>query len=224
MTFGSTFGRVFSPTFQPSSQAAVDTNWWLAGGIAAANCIAAYQPKGAASYAASLVNLNNPGTRNLTNTGTDPSWDSTNGWTTANSAGLTMGNWVFDTSHDYSWICKLTVSLTGNSGYPISTVYNYAINVQTRIALFQTIYRDTQKNNNLTGTQSGTFAVTRYGAYKDGSALSTYTASQINSTKEVKIIWDASSGIRLDIKAWALYQIDITSTYLSALTTAMNAL
>ncbi len=36
--------------------------WWLAGGIPAENCIAAYQPKGAASYAASKVNLANPGT------------------------------------------------------------------------------------------------------------------------------------------------------------------
>ena len=57
MTFGSTFGRTFSPTFQPSSQAAANASWWLAGGIAAANCVAAWRAKGAASYAASKVNL-----------------------------------------------------------------------------------------------------------------------------------------------------------------------
>ena len=223
MTFGSTFGRTFSPTFQPSSQAAA-TSWWLAGGISASDCIAAYQPKGAASYAASLININNPGTRNLTNTGIDPSWDATNGWTVVKGAGLTMGNWAFDLGHDYSFICNLTVSLTGESGVPIYTAYNFAIMVQTRSANFQTIYRDTQKNNTIAGTQSGVFAVTRYGAYKDAVALATYSASQINSTKEVQIIWNGSTGIQLDIKAWALYQIDITSTYLSALTTAMNAL
>jgi hypothetical protein len=207
-----------------SVKRAAATSWWLAGGISASDCIAAYQPKGAASYAASLININNPGTRNLTNTGIDPSWDATNGWTVVKGAGLTMGNWAFDLGHDYSFICNLTVSLTGESGYPIYTAYNYAIVVQSRLNNFQTIYRDTQRINTIYGTQSGVFAITRYGAYKDAVALSTYSASQINSTKEVQIIWDGSTGIQLDIKAWALYQIDITSTYLSALTTAMNAL
>lgn len=53
--------------------------WWLSGGIAAANCIAAYQPKGAANYAASLVNLANPGTYNAY-AGNAPDWDASHGW------------------------------------------------------------------------------------------------------------------------------------------------
>jgi len=39
-----------------------DKPWWLAGGIPASACIAAYQAKGASSYEASKVNLANPGT------------------------------------------------------------------------------------------------------------------------------------------------------------------
>ena len=35
--------------------------WWLSGGIAAADCWAAYQPKGAASFAASKLDLNGGG-------------------------------------------------------------------------------------------------------------------------------------------------------------------
>ena len=56
--------------------------WWLSGGIAAANCIAAYQPKGAASLAASYVNLASPGTYNLTIPPgmTAPTWDTSYGW------------------------------------------------------------------------------------------------------------------------------------------------
>jgi len=53
--------------------------WWLAGGISAANCIAAYQPIGAADYAASKVNLANPGTYDATE-GVAPDWDDVNGW------------------------------------------------------------------------------------------------------------------------------------------------
>lgn len=79
MTFGSIFGRTFSPTFQPKSQA-VASSWWLAGGIAAANCIAAYQPKGAADYAASKVNLANVGTHTLVDYTTYPDWYADTGW------------------------------------------------------------------------------------------------------------------------------------------------
>ena len=80
MAFASNFGRILSPTFQPNSQAKKAGDWWLAGGIDPDDCIAAYQPKGAASYAASKVNLANPGTYDLTN-GNDPSWSASTGWT-----------------------------------------------------------------------------------------------------------------------------------------------
>jgi hypothetical protein len=53
-------------------------NWWEAGG--ATGCIAAYQAKGAASYAASKINLANPGTYDLTE-GSAPSWATGTGWT-----------------------------------------------------------------------------------------------------------------------------------------------
>ncbi len=90
MTFGSSFGRVFSPTFQPSSQAAAAAGggWWDLNG-ALSSCIVAYQAKGAASYAASKVNLANAGTYNATDDGTNyPAWNTSTGWT-------------FDGSNDY---------------------------------------------------------------------------------------------------------------------------
>lgn len=54
--------------------------WWLAGGISAGDCLAAYQAKGAASLAASYSNLNNPGTNDAT-LGVAPSWAAGTGWT-----------------------------------------------------------------------------------------------------------------------------------------------
>lgn len=58
----------------------VASSWWLAGGVSAASCVAAYQAKGAASYAASLSNLNDPGTRGLYSVNTTPSWSAATGW------------------------------------------------------------------------------------------------------------------------------------------------
>jgi len=62
-----------------NSQRRVAGDWWLSGGIDPANCIAAYQPIGAADYATSKVNLANPGTHDATE-GVAPDWDAVNGW------------------------------------------------------------------------------------------------------------------------------------------------
>ena len=61
------------------SKRSVSVPWWLLGGIAAADCVAAYQPKGAASYSASKVNLVNPGTNDAAD-GNAPGWSTENGW------------------------------------------------------------------------------------------------------------------------------------------------
>lgn len=62
-------------------RAAAAVPWWLSGGILAAQCRAAYQPKGAASYAASKVNLNQPGTNDAIDGAAFPSWAAGTGWT-----------------------------------------------------------------------------------------------------------------------------------------------
>lgn len=53
--------------------------WWLAGGISAASCVAAYAAKGAASQAASYTNLANPGTYDAAS-GIAPTFDTATGW------------------------------------------------------------------------------------------------------------------------------------------------
>ena len=56
-----------------AKRAAPASNWWPS------SAIAAWQAKGAASQAASYVNLVSPGTHDLT-PGVAPTWDSANGW------------------------------------------------------------------------------------------------------------------------------------------------
>ena len=59
--------------------------WYLSGGISAENCIAAYQPKGAASFAASKINIANPGTHDLTDGVAQVTFDTAVGWTSTNA-------------------------------------------------------------------------------------------------------------------------------------------
>ena len=56
--------------------------WWLTSGVVAANCFGAYRGKGAGTYAASKVNLNQPGTNDLedTTTPSPPDWSNALGW------------------------------------------------------------------------------------------------------------------------------------------------
>jgi len=62
-------------------KASVAIPWYLSGGIASANCIAAYQAKGAASLAASKVNLVNSLLYPLVASASDPTFDTSTGWT-----------------------------------------------------------------------------------------------------------------------------------------------
>jgi hypothetical protein len=90
MTIGSNiFGRsgIFrSAIFGGAGGAPPAVPWYLSGGIVAANCIVAYTPKGAASYAASKDNNAAPGnglpdgTYDATDGATAPAWDAVNAW------------------------------------------------------------------------------------------------------------------------------------------------
>lgn len=79
------------------AQGAAASPWWLAGG--APTPVAAYQPIGAASLAASYVNLANPGTYNAA-PGVAPTWAAATGWTFNGStqyltAGIVLfGGWT----------------------------------------------------------------------------------------------------------------------------------
>jgi len=75
--------------------------WYLSGGVAAANCVAAYQPQGAASFAASLLDLTGNGNHAVDPGGAaTPAWDAVNGWKGASGDYLTTG---LIPASDHSW-------------------------------------------------------------------------------------------------------------------------
>ena len=89
-------------TYAPAAAA---VPWWLTGGISAANCIAAYQPKGAADYAASKVNLAKPGTYDAADGTAYPTWSAAAGWIAATTGYLTTGITV-STNTSWSFIAR----------------------------------------------------------------------------------------------------------------------
>ena len=93
---------------------ASEANWWEAGG--ATGCVAAYQPKGAASQAASYVNLANPGTYDAA-PGNAPTWNTATGWAFNGSNQYLTTGVVPDGS--YSVAIRFAACSTNNDGYLI---------------------------------------------------------------------------------------------------------
>lgn len=93
---------------------------FLAGGIAAANCVAFYAPKGARSYAESKINLANPGTYDAINGLAYPSWDSVNGWL-FNRESATYLKTLIVPETGWSMIIKFSGMLQGASHYLVGS-------------------------------------------------------------------------------------------------------
>lgn len=110
MAFAPVFRPTFPATFDRSQPAAAAADWWV---VAGKTTVAAYQPKGAASLAASYVNLANPGTYDATPV-TAPGWSSGNGWefTAANSHYLSSG--ITPTSSSWTVLVRYS-GVTGDN-------------------------------------------------------------------------------------------------------------
>ena len=231
MTFGSTFGRVFSPTFQPKSTAAAASGWWLAGGIAAANCIAAYQPKGAASLAASYVNLANPGTYDATE-GTAPTFDTSIGWTFSAASNQYLRTGVTpENDQTWSMIARFSGHTTNGQAMCGSIALNGAVG-------FRMFPRRGVANNMVwnNGTQiasgerqsEGIMAIAGANAFFDGTSYGT-TGGWSGATPIETYIGAQNFGGSPDryytgvIEALAIYDVDITS-YIASLGAAINLL
>jgi hypothetical protein len=235
MTFSPTFGRTFSPTFQPKSQAAVaGGGWWLTGGIAAANCIAAYQPKGAVDITASYVNLANPDTYNLT-VGNAPAFNTATGWTFNGTGNYLITGIIPENDQTWSMIVKFSgvTSQNGLVGCEYGTNSRFYVYPRRSAAGDDHIFGNGGFLATGARIAEGVMAVAGANCYLNGSL-----EGQVNSTwggtgRKITIgglnVSADANGVAVTytcdgtIPSMAIYDIDISS-YVAGLTTAMAAL
>ena len=226
MTFASSFGRVLSPTFQPKSQA-VGGKWWLAGNINPANCVAAYQPKGAASYAASLIDLSGSG-HNATKAPNDPDWDATNGWTfdIANSERLSTGVPV---NSGYSAIVRFTGA--GDGLRSVFGAYYAAGGIYGSYDIVPNRYSKVYYCNTSVAPQcvNGVLALAGNKGYRNGTK-ETESASPkdtyiyplcIGASSNAGNYYQGWSG---SVQSFSLYNVILTDIQVALVSTAMAAL
>ena len=231
MTFSSNFGRTFSPTFQPKSQA-VSGGWWLAGGIPTSNCIAAYQSKGAASYAASKVNLANSGTHDLSDGTAYPSWNASTGWTFTKASSQYL---ISDINPAAGNSTIVRVANASTSSGIIYGGFTYSSGVGMNAEYVEILSygttrfgkgRNSADNSGILA--SGCYAIVGYKCYKNADLKVTIDGVWDGGTIYPLHIGRRNGNTAIvyfggDILAFATYNIDI-STYISSLATAMNAL
>lgn len=206
--------------------------WWLAGGIGPANCVAAYQAKSAASYAASKVNLANAGTYDAVDViGETTAWDATNGWKRiSNDGGLDTG--ILPTSSGWSLIIRFSNVTSGTNGYSYiigktETGKTMAIG---SVESNQHAYYNSGKLRLGENINIGVMAIAGQTGYLNGSSEGTIPTSWSGvSTKSLYLmicngLGDANLPPTIYVQAAAVYNATLTADQVSALTTAMNAL
>ena len=205
------------------------SGWWLAGGISAANCVAAYQAKGAASYAASKVNLANPGTYNAADGEAYPTWDDTNGWKFVSASQQYLKTGITPNNMNWSAIIRLSNVPVGDQwAFGYYTTQGFGLEPRFKpSAIISTCYYNGGLVYSYADRESGIWAIAKNQGYYNGSPDGT-TWSQSTHTAGEVWIGDVSGIYRRYfggyIQAFALYNATITAEQVSALTTAINAL
>ena len=224
---GSIYGSMGRLGVGKQTSAAVP--WWLSGGISAANCIAAYQPKGAADLAASYVNLANPGTYNAA-PGVAPTWDAVNGWVFNGASQYLVSGIIAAAGYSmivqFSGVVENKVNkLCGCNAPGSKSRFLISTNINLNNITYQ--YGHDAKLV-IPSTASGCLAITPAAGYRNGISETTFSGLwtgtgieiHIGATKEdAGVIYGQSN-----IQALAIYNTTLTAPQVAALTAAMTAL
>ena len=237
MTFGSTFGRTFSPTFQPHSLKKGGGWWDLNGTIA--SCVAAYQPKGAASYAASKTNLANPGTYDATDGAAYPTFNTSTGWSFNGSSQYLKTNYVPSAGANLSVFAR--ANQLANGANTINTIvgmcaasspYNgVLLRLYAKDGSYYNRYVNDGVSSLITTQTTGDHVIGVAGreGFLDGTSEATFSdETQAFPAYDLYIgATHYSSTIQFfygSIYAVSIYEGVLTTAQISSLTTAMAAL
>lgn len=211
------------------------STWWDLNGTIT-SCVAAYQPKGAASYAASKVNLTGNSTYDATvRLDEEPDWDTTSGWKFDKTNTESLNVPLTPTNQSYSIICRF--SDVGASGVSRLFGIGNTNNSNPRL-IFLPAYNS--KHHYMHGSSligygseltSGIVAIAGSDGYLGGSDevnLGTWSGSYydagITIGAQTYSQYSNEYHITAYIQAFALYNAVLTPTQIGNLTTAMNAL
>lgn len=232
MTLGGFPGGIYGGIGQLGARAqAGPLPWYLSGGIAAGNCMAAYAPKGAASAAAALVNLVTPGTYDLTvakDLDVPFAWDATNGFK-LNYDALATGIDMSGTNKQWSIVMRFSNASNVCILFGIQNEYTVNFNKTGSSSAYNSGPAAAGKTLP-SWVDSGVISIAGNKLYLDAAEVGTFLAgANITMTNfalggryNTNGTWDVVS--RLYIQAAAMYNTPITAAQVAAVSAAMAAL
>jgi hypothetical protein len=202
-------------------------NWWWAVGGIAEICIGAYQPMGAASLAASYINLANP--TNNAAPGSAPSFDTAVGWTFSDTHWL--GTNIIAAAN-YSMIGRFSGTTARASGHCVMGCGSLSTNrlyVLPGLDVSNRAFGYGLHKSFAGAVDNGVMAIAGENCYYNG-AVDGVTAGSITSGElEIQFgrRWKGSGfdfPLNGNIQAAAIYSAVLTAPQVAALTTAINNL
>jgi len=198
--------------------------WWMAAGVTP---IAAYQAKGAASYAASKVNLAQPGTYDATE-GVAPSWDAATGWSfLKTSAQYLLALVPYPGNQTYSAVVRFSDADTSNTN-PIIASSETDTNMVIGNRWNPGVYLIGQGNSFITpapALTAGVLGVAGRSCYLNGLSVGDVPAKI--ATNSSLVTFGRFFGIGYgtsSIHAVAIYSAALNAAQMAAVSAAMAAL
>lgn len=192
------------------------SKWWLSGGIAGANCVGAYQPKGAPNTFSANMNLANPGEAI---TDYYHNWSREKGYSSyvdRTTLLVPTSSWSaivrIDNRGLESWTWPLLSYTTAGDirfGFCTNSVNTYFYNCTPGVG-----------NYLVGGSLTGCLGIAGNKAYANGSEIGTISGTPGTATGVIRIF----GGNTFNTIAAAIYNTTISVTQIAALTVAMNAL
>ena len=207
--------------------------WYLSGGITLAQCVAAYQPKGAADFATSKINLNSPGTHNLTDGAAAPTWASATGWSFVTASSQYLVSDITPPDGTYSYIIQYS-NASSNPGrlFGMLAVTAGQLYIQPNQGGVNVQYQNgSGAANSAAGTQpTGNAAIANLACYRNGVADGSIGSGAYSGA--MRAIWiggqnnggTGASFITGDILSFAVYNITLSAAQVAAVAAAMAAL
>lgn len=206
--------------------------WYLAGGVAAANCVAAYLAKGAASFAVSKVNLANPGTYDLADGTTPyiaPTWNATDGWIFVNANNTVLKPGFYPSSTSWSGIARFT-GVVSSSSAPFGSYTNSSSNFSLFPTSTTNRYYGNGGNLTIAGTKSaGVMGLAGNKCYFDGAEETGTIGAGTIPAFNIGVGCYATNSTTfsvstIKVQALAFYNATLSASQMAAITVAMQAL
>lgn len=216
---------------QMSAWPAVSGNWWepTTGSF---TCVAAYQAKGAASQAASVINLANPGTYDLTApTGDPPSFNTSDGWTFDGVNDFYYTNVTPANDQTWSMIVRFSNCAVGYLWIAggAAGVGGPWFGLEGNRADGNVLYANGHLYYPGTAAAAGVLAVAGNKGYQDGAVEAGTIGTMAGSFTPIVFGGmnnggTAGSFVAVKIQAVAIYSTTLDATQVAEITTNMNAL